>query len=254
MIDIHSHILPGIDDGCQTLDNALAMARMAVADGISTIIATPHHASGRFWNEAPLVCERVALLNMELEKEALPVTIAAGQEVRVYDDLLNDLAAGKLQTLNGSRYLLVEFPSGKVPPRFHETIHELRLLGLIPVIAHPERNVELASSPDKLQELVEAGALAQVTTHSLLGSFGRKIQQLSITMCERNLIHFVASDAHDCRHRAIGLREAGRVIEAKLGESYWSYCQRNAQLLLENESIEGRFPTKSTKKWYTFWR
>ncbi|ANE47062.1 hypothetical protein SY83_13195 [Paenibacillus swuensis] len=256
MIDIHTHILPGVDDGAQVMEDAMNMAEAAFKDGIRTLIATPHHANGTYWNEADAVSVAVETLNLKLQERAINLTILPGQEVRVYDALLDDLDAGKVRTLNGSRYILLEFSSARIPRNISELMHELRIMGITPVIAHPERNAEISAEPDKLQRLVEDGALAQITTHSLLGGFGDKIQKVSYDLCRSNLIHFVSSDAHNLTHRPFRMTEAYAGIAARLGDTYVEYYKQNAQLLAGNEDIEA-WPIKqaaSSKGWFKFWK
>ena len=149
MIDIHTHILPGLDDGASDWDDTLSMARAAAADGISTIIATPHHANGRYDNPAAAIRERVTRVNERLAEVGVSVTIAAGQEIRVHDDLLDAWHRGELLTLAGSDYALIEMPFSHIPKPMKELLHELSVLNLRPIIAHPERNAEIARQPDK---------------------------------------------------------------------------------------------------------
>ncbi|MFD2614073.1 tyrosine-protein phosphatase [Paenibacillus gansuensis] len=238
MIDIHTHILPGVDDGAQTLEASLDMVRAAAAEGISVLIATPHHANGRDYNEAGFVREQVALLNESIQAAQIQLRIAAGQEVRLYNNLLDDLEAGKLQTLDDSRYLLVELPSSRVPRELPDVVYELLLMGIVPIIAHPERNAEIAAKPETMQQLVDQGALGQVTTHSLLGTFGKKIQKSSFDLCRQNLIHFVSSDAHNLTHRPFLLQDAYGKVAVELGEGYVAYYKDNASRILSNQPVE----------------
>ena len=238
MIDIHSHIIPYMDDGAADMDEALAMARMAVAEGITRIIVTPHHANGQYNNPAGTVNQAVEELRLQLAKHHIPLTLYPGQEIRLYSRLIEDWEGGLLLPLAQSPYILIEFPSARVPERTKEYIHELQMLGLIPVLAHPERNKELMNHPGLLRELVDSGVRGQVTTHSLTGSFGKAIQKAAFGMCREGLIHFVASDAHNIRQRPFAMQEAYRRITEELGAEWTSYYQRNAQSLLQGEPIQ----------------
>lgn len=253
MIDIHSHILPGVDDGAESLEDSLAMARAAVEEGISVLLATPHHANGRYLNEGGQVRQAVDALQAALDEADIPLKLCAGQEIRVYKELLEDYHEGKLLTLADSRYILLEFPTSRVPEDIYEMLHELGVLGLIPVIAHPERNMELAKHPERLAELIERGALAQMTTHSLNGLFGRKIQDIAFTMCESNLIHFLAGDAHNPAERAFGMEEACSGVRKKLGESFVDYYKKNADIVINNGIILPQTPKVRKKKRFQFW-
>lgn len=252
MIDIHAHILPFVDDGSSDLEESLQMARMAVSEGIHTVIATPHHANGNYDNEAARVREAVESLQKLLEYRNISLRIVAGQEIRGYSDLLRDYERGALLTLADSSYLLLEFPSGQVPPQAREWIHELGISGVTAVIAHPERNKELAGSPETLAGLIEAGALAQVTSHSLTGAFGRSIQKTALQMCRSRLIHFVASDAHNVKFRPFALKEAYSLLEKEAGKEIADACRRNAASLLANESIPYEEPRLAKKRWSLF--
>jgi len=248
MIDLHCHILPGLDDGAATDEQAIAMARLAVQDGITAIIATPHHRDGEYDNEQAVVRQGVERFNELLREHEIPLCIFPGQEIRCYDALADDLNAnGKIQTLNDSRYLLLEFPPDEVPREAGEVMHELFVAGLVPVIAHPERNKAISQRPELLLDMVESGALAQVTSHSLIGKFGRKVQQTAVELCRRHLIHVVASDAHSVAGRPFHMKEAMRTVRRTLGESYEAYYLQNAQCIFQNEQVERLTP--KTEKW-----
>lgn len=254
MIDIHSHILPSLDDGAADLQEAIGMAQAAVAEGIRTIIATPHHANGRYMSEASGVLQQVDAFNAILAESRIPLRVLPGQEIRVYGDLLDDFQQGKLLGLGNSSYILLEFPSSGVPEQIEELLHELRVLGLIPIIAHPERNAELARNPERLRSLIELGALSQVTSHSINGLFGKAVQQQALMMCRTNLAHFIASDAHNLSHRAFGLKQAYRRIEELLGAEYVSYFLANAEAVGNSNYIEIWQPRLEKKKWFQFWK
>lgn len=254
MIDIHSHILPGLDDGSCDLDESIAMAEEAVREGIATIIATPHHANGKYWNEAAQVRDAVSALREALASRNIPLNVVEGQEIRVYRDLLDDIQSGSAITLAGSPYILLEFPSSRIPERVEDLIHELKLLGLTPIIAHPERNAEIASQPDKLLRFVQLGALSQVTSHSINGLFGKSVQECSVQLCRRNLVHFISSDAHNLSNRAFDLGAAYDAIAGMLGPKYVAYYQTNAELLIAARPIDLWEPSTQARKWYQFWK
>ncbi|MFC4100425.1 tyrosine-protein phosphatase [Paenibacillus xanthanilyticus] len=238
MIDIHTHILPGIDDGAPDWDTSLAMARAAVEEGITGLVATPHHANGRYDNPKTVVESLVEELQTRLNAERIPLTVYKGQEIRVNTDLLEGIETKELLSLAGSSYVLLEMPSSTIPERMSEWIYELNLLGIKPIIAHPERNAEVLQHPDRFQRLVEEGAFGQVTTHSLLGAFGKKIETFSWKMCSESLIHLVSSDAHNLSMRGFRLAEAYEMIERKLGPACVQTYQTNARLVVENGDLE----------------
>jgi protein-tyrosine phosphatase len=248
LIDIHSHILHNLDDGPRNMEQSLELALLAVQEGISTIVATPHHNNGSFINAADTVIGAVSLFQDQLIKNHIPLTVYHGQEIRAYPQIIDDYYANTLLTLGGSSYMLIEFPSSKLPERIEETFHELSILNIIPIIAHPERNKEIADQPDKLLSLVENGALSQVTSHSINGKFGSSIQSLCMELCSRNLVHFIASDVHDAIHRPFQLQQAYETLGRKLGGDYVKYYQHNTERLISNGEIESWKPCAKLRK------
>ncbi|NEW04719.1 tyrosine protein phosphatase [Paenibacillus sp. SYP-B3998] len=248
MIDIHSHILHNLDDGPRTMEQSLELALMAVHEGVSTIIATPHHRNGSYMNAADSIIEAASLFQEQLIKNHIPLTVYHGQEIRVYPQMIDDYEGNSLLTLHGSSYMLIEFPPSKLPERIDEIFYELSLLHITPIIAHPERNREIADQPDKLFRLVEQGALSQITSHSINGLFGPSVQSLSLELCRRNLVHFLASDVHDAIHRPFHLQQAYRTVENLLGGDYVKYYQQNAERLIRHTEIERWKPIAKTRK------
>lgn len=237
MIDIHTHILPGLDDGADSMTTALAMARAAAAEGITDIIATPHHANGNYTNPASDIQLAIWNFQSRLHTEGIPVTLHAGQEVRVHDDLIGAWDRRELLTLAGSSYMLIEMPGHEIPARMREVVRNLVDLGIRPVIAHPERNRSIRDNPRLLSELIFLGAIAQVTTHSLLGDFGDRIRKAAWSLCRAGLIHIVSSDAHHAEHRAFSLSQAYQTISDQLGPGWSEYYQNNAVSLLANDPM-----------------
>lgn len=250
MIDLHSHILPGIDDGATTIEEAIEMARLAVQDGIQLLAVTPHHNNGKYSNESYSVKLAMDSLNNELIRHDIPLKLLAGQEIRINDLFWEEWEAGNLLTLNDSRYMLIELPSQHVPTSIWDVIHELKLKGIMPIIAHPERNSDIANGVDTLQELIEAGALSQVTSHSLNGLFGPRIRKVALEMCRRNLVHIIASDAHNPRQRPFGMSEAYRFVDSKLGSEYVELYRTNAIAIANNQNIELWQPKSAKKSWW----
>lgn len=249
MIDLHCHILPGIDDGAQTVTDSLVMAQKAIEEGIHTIVATPHHQNGKYINERTSIIHQVKQLNDELQKHNIPLTILPGQEVRLYGDLLEDYEAGKIVTLNETnKYIFIEFPSNHVPRYAEQLFYELRVKGMIPIIVHPERNAELIERPDKLYNLVNKGALTQVTAGSLLGKFGKKIKKFSLQLVEHNLTHMIASDAHNTTSRGFHLAESYELIEKEFGVSVLNDLRENPYLIISGKAIYKEDPEQIRRK------
>ena len=198
MIDIHSHILPGIDDGAPDMDTALAMAEMAVESGVTAIVATPHcNVPGRFENYWDFQLRRqYNEFQQALQAAEIPLTVFSGMEVFGTPDTPGLLGKGKLTTLGGSRYLLIEFPFVGYARQATELLREIGAMGYRPVVAHPERYRFTQENPEILNLWLDLGCLMQLNKGSLLGRFGRTAQALALSMLNRGFAGAVASDAH----------------------------------------------------------
>lgn len=219
MIDMHVHILPGLDDGARSPEDALAMARRACADGIAAVVATPHVITGLYPNARDAILEAVEHFNGLVEQHGLPLKILPGAEYRLEPDLPERLARDELLTINsGGRYLLVELPSSLIPPYTGRVVYELLLQGIVPVIAHPERNAGFTKEPSLLYDLISRGALSQITAGSLTGLFGSGAVAAARLFLEHGCAHFLASDGHSPHGRAPVLSTAVREAERLIGE------------------------------------
>lgn len=215
MIDLHAHLLPGIDDGARDLDQAVNMARIAVADGIRTLVLTPHHLNGIYSNPAQYVRERCAELRAALADRGIPLELLPGSECHLVHELPAALREGSAMTVaDRGRAVLVELPVHHVPHGAGDILDAIRALGLQPIIAHPERNSFLAQHIDLLGQWVDDGCLAQVTAQSCTGRFGPMVQETARAMLRRGLIHFMASDAHRDQRRIPELSAGRQAVEA----------------------------------------
>lgn len=248
MIDIHSHILPGIDDGAQTIEDSIKMAKTAVNEGITSIIATPHHKNNQFNNLKSSILTKVNELNSVLKQENIPLTVLPGQEVRIYGEVIEDYNKEEILTLNHTKYLFIEFPSSSVPRYAERLLYDLQTEGIIPIIVHPERNKELQEKPDLLYQFVKSGALTQVTASSVVGYFGKNVKKFSEQLIEYNLTHFIASDAHNIHNRTFKMAEALDMIEANYGMDYIYLFKENAQFLVEDKNIIKEIPERIKRK------
>lgn len=248
MIDIHCHILPGIDDGAKTIEHSIEMAKVAAEEGIQTIIATPHHKNNQFTNNKEDILNHVENLNKQFTQRNIPIKILPGQEVRIFGEVLEDYEKGEILTLNHTKYLFVEFPSSSVPRYAERLLYDIQTQGIIPIIVHPERNKELQEKPDLMYKLVQNGALTQVTAASVCGYFGKKVKQFSEQLIEANLTHFIASDAHNTTSRTFKMSQAFDEIEAKFGSDYVYMFTENAELLVEDKNIYKELPQPIRKK------
>ncbi|MED3731329.1 tyrosine-protein phosphatase [Geobacillus stearothermophilus] len=248
MVDIHSHILPGVDDGAAAMENAIVMAQAAAKEGITTIIATPHHQNGTYENPRPAVLSLAAELNDELKRRGIDLTVLPGQEVRIHGDLLDGLARGEVMTLADTPYILIEFPPDHVPKYAEQLLFDAQVKGFIPIIAHPERNVEIIEYPERLYQLVKRGALAQLTASSVTGHFGKNIKMFSFQLIEANLAHFIASDVHNTKTRPFRLREAYETVRKEFGTEALYYFRENAEQLIRGQAVFRDEPQRVRKK------
>ncbi|MGH9745172.1 MAG: tyrosine-protein phosphatase [Candidatus Acidiferrales bacterium] len=227
MIDIHCHILPGLDDGPETFEIASAMAEMAIADGITHVIGTPH-AHPEFPFEPEKIREQRDALQKVFEGRLI---LATGCDFHLSFENLEDIRREPSRyTLNQKNYLLVEFADYSIPPALDQALHQLQLAGLTPIVTHPERNPLIRAQPERLFKWLRQGCYAQVTAQSLLGKFGRSAQATSQEWLAAGAVHFIASDAHNVTSRPLKLKETFDWVAETHGESV-------AQALLVNNPL-----------------
>ena len=219
MLDTHSHILPGLDDGAEGWEQSLAMAHMAVDDGIEGMVCTPHWVLGRYANTRRIILSALEMLREKLANHDIPLQLYPGAELRLDPTLPQRLHSGDLLTLNDTgRFTLIELPHEVLPQNLEGFLWDLQIQGITPIISHPERNLALRQHPSLLYHLVRMGSLAQLTAASLLGHFGKEVQKFSYFLLDHNLVHILASDAHDLMARTPKLSQAFKIIEAMKGK------------------------------------
>lgn len=218
MIDLHSHILPGIDDGARTLDVSLEMAAIAINDGIRTMACTPHIYPGMYLNNGPGIEQARAALQAELDQRGMALKLVTGADVHLVPGLLEDLHSGMVPTINRSRYFLLEPSHTTPPPRFEESVFSLVAAGYTPVITHPERLTWVESHYPVFLRLIEQGAWIQVTAGALTGVFGTRARYWGERFLGEGHTHILASDAHSARRRRPELSPALAIAERLLGK------------------------------------
>lgn len=221
MIDIHTHILPMIDDGPTLMQESLEMCRIAVNDGIKKIIATPHVQNGMDDSDANKVLEKIRMLNQLLKQEGLDLVIFPGAEVHLNDRLFDTdiLRGSSILTINdGKKYILLEFPFQWIPPETEQIIFKLKSMGFTPILPHLERNHRIQRNPHMVVRYVEMGAILQVTAQSITGDFDAVPLKCVLWMLKNNLVHVIASDAHSPIARPPILSRAVKVVSEMLGE------------------------------------
>ncbi len=219
MIDLHCHILPGIDDGAPDLDEALRMARVAVADGITVTACTPHIYPGMYENDAAGIRSCIAELREALRREDIPLQLVEGADVHLTPDLLDGLRRGRIPTLNGTRYFLFEPPHHVAPPRLENVVFDLVAAGFVPIVTHPERLSWIDNHYATFTALVKGGAWMQLTAGAITGRFGGRPKYWAERMLDEGLVHIVATDAHRADKRPPLLAEAQVAVARRLGEA-----------------------------------
>jgi len=237
VIDVHCHIIPGIDDGAKDKDIALEMCRIAQMEGTNGIIATPHYIHGAINNTSDVINEKVAELNSWLKEHNIELEIYPGCEVFIFPELPRLVREGHICTLNNSRYILIELPMNSVPEYTKDVIYELKLSGFTPIIAHPERNSAISKDPNILHDFIIRGALAQVNATSLKGLFGKDVRDKAVELMRHNMVHLLASDAHTAGGRSPKLSRAMDVIEQKVGPEALLQIMKNGEAVLKNQTI-----------------
>ncbi len=234
MIDIHCHILPGLDDGAEDWTQSLKMAQIAALDGITGIVCTPHCSAAFPGNNLPTILAAFEELRMRLRQAQIRLQLYPGCELALDPNLPEKIESGELLTINDNRNIaLVEMPAELIPPNLDRFFWMLQLKGITPVLAHPERNYPLIKNPSVLWEWIQAGVLVQITGASLRGHYGPMIRDFSIKLLRHRMVHFVASDSHGPDRRRTVLSKARAITEAIIGqeEAHKIFDEYPAQLL-----------------------
>lgn len=220
MIDIHSHILPGVDDGSRDLEDSLIMADMAVQSGVQVMAVTPHsNQPGAFRNyESEELQDRYLSLKSALKRERIPLQLVRGMEIFGTEFLLENMKKGRLLSLNYSRYYLVEFPFNASPEYIEGILKDVLRYGKIPVIAHPERYYCVQDEPDYLYDWRRMGALAQMNKSSILGRFGPYAERTAEVILSHRMVNCIASDAHGIEKRTTDMNEIKRFLDRYYSE------------------------------------
>lgn len=238
MLDIHSHLLPGVDDGAEDLEEACQMARQAVDTGTTGLVLTPHcNIPGGFqnpWSEA--LSQKLTDFRQALQRLGIPLTLMMGAEVFGADDVAQHLASGRALTLNASRYVLLEFWTNDHPGRVARVLDSVSALGLVPVIAHPERYHFLEEDLSLARDWVGRGFLLQLNKGSVLGSFGRRVQGRADALLRARLAQVVASDGHSPYQRTATLHEVYVHIAQRHSRAYADSLLRDTPLRIVNNA------------------
>ncbi len=256
MIDLHSHIIPGVDDGAATVDDALEMARVARDDGITTVVATPHRNPWSYREDRVDAERRLEEVRLACRREGVELQLLLGGEAYISPDLVEQVESGLALTINGSRYLLIEWPYEHYPPYSERVLFELQVHGIVPIIAHAERYRIIRRDPFYLVTLIERGVLVQVTASGLLGEFGPEIQRTTEMLVAGRLAHVIASDSHGVDRRPPRLSAARDRAVTLVGEpAARAMVSDIPRRIIENEPIELPAPKpRKPQPFWAFWR
>jgi len=252
VIDIHSHILPGLDDGSDSIETSIEMLRMASAAGTTDIVATPH-ANSEFAFTPAIVEAKIA----ELQEAVGEIPrIHYGCDFHLNPENIDDaLRFPAKYSINHRGFLLVEFADAFIPKSTADIFGRMLSAGLCPIVTHPERNALLQQRLPNLEAWVEIGCYLQVTAQSVLGEFGRRAKEFSHTLLSRQLVHFVASDAHDVKHRTTVLQPAWDFVQTHFGEDTAQLLfEDNPRRAIEGEPLPVQCIAPQKRKWFSWGR
>lgn len=254
MIDFHCHILPGLDDGAKNIEESLAMAKIAEEDGIQALVCTPHLYEESYDTMLETATPRFEELEQRLIDSGSKLKLIFGAEVHVAPELPAFITRKKIPLIGG-RYILLELPFNEVPGYMKHLIFELRIAGVTPIIAHPERNIVLADDPNILLTWLEQGALAQVNAGSIIGIFGHNAAQTAEIMLTHHMVHFIGSDAHHAEGRRTPMLSPCRqALEEMLGkEQAEDLLTNNPTKAIAGHRIRRREPEAYCKPKVGFW-
>ena len=249
MIDLHSHILFGIDDGAEDLQMSLDMARRAVEDGVEVMACTPHFLPGIYDPNPADVRHRVDILNQKLIEEDIDLVVVTGCEAHVRPDMVKRLKAGDLLTIHTGRHVLCEAPPSILPPHMDRLFMNLISEGYRPILAHVERYRWAHRDPAWVDRVASSGVLMQVTGGSFLGDYGHDAQEFAVKLLERDLVHIVASDAHDVLRRPPGLAKAWDFVVTRRGEDVARRIFRdNPEAILLGSAAQASQPSEAASQ------
>lgn len=254
LVDIHCHILPGIDDGSKDWETSIKLARNAVKDGITHAVCTPHTLNGKYTNHKDDVIRLTENFQDMLDDAKIPLTVFPGQEVRISGDLPEALDNDDILFLDeAGQYMLLEFPSDDVPTYAKDMIFNIQQRGITPIVVHPERNSRILQEPQILQELIKQGCLVQITASSYAGTFGQKIEEMSRRFIEAGQCACFASDAHDLPKRQYEYGAALKKLDAEFGSRRVQEFKDNARAIVNGDNVQLNWqPLKKKKKFWLF--
>jgi len=257
LIDLHCHIIPGVDDGPASMEQSLDMAKQAVADGIQTLVATPHTLNEFYHNSLQNIEDNVNRLRKTFQKNRININLCTGSEVRICAGLKQKIINKEVATINNNgRYVLVEFPLHVMPPGSREELFQLKLNDITPILAHPERNPIFQHQPELLSDLMSMGCLIQITAMSITGRFGQEAMECAHKLLKNRQSHVIATDAHSPDNRPPILSPAVEASARILGsmEEAREMVIHRPKAILTGEPIKAPEPKPLRKKKWWFSR
>lgn len=255
MVDIHSHIIYGIDDGSKDRQMTIQMLKTARETGTKKIIATPHYYRGRFMEPIEIVKRRVNELKAIARENEVDIDIYAGQEIYFTESLLEDLNEGLIGTLNDSKYMLIEFNMAQMDDNIFDVLYELKFKGIVPIIAHPERYKIFIDDISKINEFIDEGCLFQFNVGSVNGLLGKEAKKISEIFLKNNIYSFIGSDAHSDGRRDTDMKKYEEFI-TNINPEFLNQARYNGEKLINNEDIvfNGSRIEKKKKGLFSFFR
>ena len=258
MIDLHNHILPGLDDGASSWEQSLAMARVAAEDGISEIVCTPHWVPGKYENTRTAVLERFSEFKTLLYEHNIPLTVYPGAELRLDANLPEKISKKELLTINdGSPYVLIELPEEALPDNLEDFFWQLQLRNYKPIISHVERNAALIKDPMRLFRWVEMGILTQITAASISSGFSKDVYDFAVRLLSHRMVHMVVTDSHGLRMRSPQLSGARKALEDLLGADIaHKMTHEIPELIIQGKPVltADPIPFRKESTRFSFWK
>lgn len=249
MIDLHSHIISGVDDGSEDIEMSLEIAKLYVENGIDKVVCTPHYIEGAISYTPEKLKIKIEELKKELFQATIPLEIYPGNEIYINPSIVGKILEVQALTINNSRYTLIELPMNDMPIYVKDVIYELRLKGIRPIIAHPERNSRVVNDPNILYELINMGALVQLNLPSLGGMYGDRVRDTGMKLLQHNMVHFVGTDTHTNRRRSPKVGKFLDILSTIVTDKdFEALTIGNPQSVLDNKEIEIKPPIKIKKK------
>lgn len=238
LIDIHTHLIPNVDDGADSIEETLKLAQAAVDEGIKHTVLTPHH--NKYWvtNEKEKVLRLTKKVENVIDEAGIPLSVSPGQEIRMNGEFLEELFNDNYLSIDANgKYYLVEFSWQTFPSFAKDYLQQMLDADIIPVIAHPERQQPFIENPNILRDLINMGCLSQITATSIIGGYTEEIRHTAFQMMRENLIHVIASDAHDTVVRPYNLNYALQILKTEFGKEYAEYLIQNAERIFKGKKV-----------------